>query len=99
MVSNQELKERLYEKRTGSDIKEYLECNTCKGSYGLQPGEKPEDYSSECECGGKLTYSRDISSPKKKTNYSLMIILVIAFLFIFIIVAIFAIIMYRSMMV
>ena len=98
MVSNQELQERLYEKRTSSDIKGYLVCDTCKGSYELQPGEKPEDYSSECECGGKLTYNRDISSPKKETNLSLIIILVIAFLFIFIIVAIFAIMMYRVMM-
>jgi hypothetical protein len=39
MVSNQELKEILQEKRTGSNIKGYLVCDRCKGSYELQPGE------------------------------------------------------------
>ena len=32
----------------------YLICDKCGGYYELQPGEKPEDFSNECECGGKL---------------------------------------------
>ena len=87
MVSNQELKERLYEKRTGSRTKEYLVCDTCKGSYELQPGEKPGDFSSECECGGKLTYNRDISSSDKDKRRNRIIlgaaIIVVFMVFVF----------------
>ncbi len=35
----------------------YLICDKCGGYYELQPGEKPEDFSNECECGGELFYS------------------------------------------
>jgi hypothetical protein len=35
----------------------YLICDKCGGYYELQPGEKPEDFSNECECGGELIYS------------------------------------------
>ncbi|NYB53107.1 MAG: hypothetical protein HVN35_11195 [Methanobacteriaceae archaeon] len=35
----------------------FLICDKCGGYYELQPGEKPEDFSSECECGGHLNYS------------------------------------------
>jgi flagellar basal body-associated protein FliL len=62
MVSNDEIKERFKEQRAGTNIKEYLVCNTCQGVYELQSGEKPEDFSDECECGGKLTYSKNISN-------------------------------------
>jgi hypothetical protein len=62
MVSNDEIKHRLNEQRTGTTIKEYLVCDTCQGVYELQSGEKPEDFSDECECGGKLTYSNNISN-------------------------------------
>lgn len=34
----------------------YLVCDNCEGYYELQAGEKPEDFSDECECGGKLSY-------------------------------------------
>ena len=68
MVSNQELKDRLREKKPGSDIKGYLVCDTCNGSYELKTGEKPEDYSPICECGGKLTYNQNISSPNIEKN-------------------------------
>lgn len=36
------------------DKKRYLVCGTCRGYYQLQKGEEPEDFSDECECGGKL---------------------------------------------
>ena len=92
MVSNQELKEKLYEKRTGSDIKEYLVCNTCKGSYELQPGEKPGDFSSECECGGQLIYNRNIpTSDKDKRRNKIILgaaIIVIFMVFVFPVLAI-----------
>lgn len=32
----------------------YLVCDTCRGYYQLQRGEEPEDFSDECECGGRL---------------------------------------------
>jgi hypothetical protein len=35
----------------------YLECDNCRGYYELQDGESPEDFN-ECECGGKLLYTR-----------------------------------------
>jgi len=38
----------------------YLICNKCGGYYELQPGEKPEDFSNECECGGELIYSDNL---------------------------------------
>lgn len=62
MVSNDEIKQRLHEQREETNIKEYLVCNNCQGTYELQPGEKPEDFSDKCECGGKLTYSKNISN-------------------------------------
>lgn len=37
----------------------YLECEKCRGYYELQQGESPEDFE-ECECGGKLKYSKKI---------------------------------------
>jgi len=32
----------------------FLVCNQCGGYYQLQSGESPEDFSLECDCGGKL---------------------------------------------
>ena len=34
----------------------YLVCNKCEGYYEIQPNESPDDFSDECECGGKLEY-------------------------------------------
>ncbi len=59
MVSNDELKQRLREKKEGKDINGYLICDTCHGSYELKPGEKPENFSSKCECGGQLRYTNN----------------------------------------
>ena len=74
MVSNQELKERLREKKSGPNATRYLVCDKCNGSYELQAGEKPEDYSPECECGGKLNYNRNISSSNKTSKLKNIII-------------------------
>lgn len=35
----------------------YLICDKCGGYYELQPGEAPENFSDQCECGGKLKFS------------------------------------------
>jgi len=35
----------------------YLICQKCKGYYKLQPGEKPEDFTDTCACGGNLRYA------------------------------------------
>lgn len=34
----------------------YLVCDKCHEYYKLQPGESPDDFLGECECGGKLQY-------------------------------------------
>ena len=34
----------------------YFVCEKCGSYYELQPGEKPEDFTDQCECGGKLNY-------------------------------------------
>jgi hypothetical protein len=39
----------------------YLICDKCGSYYKLQPGESPEDFTDECECGGKLFYEHDSS--------------------------------------
>lgn len=38
----------------------YLVCDSCGGNYELQPGEKPEDFTDECECGGKIRYVENL---------------------------------------
>lgn len=50
----------------------YLICDRCGGYYELQPGEKPEDFSNECECGGKLIYSDslDVIAESNENIYS-----------------------------
>lgn len=40
----------------------YLVCDKCGIYYELQPGESPDDFTDQCECGGKLFYEGD-SSP------------------------------------
>lgn len=42
------------EKSTQINMERYLVCDTCRGYYQLQEGEEPDDFSDECECGGKL---------------------------------------------
>lgn len=44
----------------------YLVCDACGGYYELQEGEKPEDYSDECECGGKLHYQESLEDPEEE---------------------------------
>ena len=38
----------------------YLICNDCKQYYELEPGEKPEDFSSKCSCDGLLVYKDNL---------------------------------------
>lgn len=53
MVSNDEISQRLRNKREGKPLN-YLVCNKCGGYYELQPGESSESFDLECECGGWL---------------------------------------------
>lgn len=71
MVSNNEIKQKLRIQKKGTNIDGYLICDTCQGSYELQPGEKPEDFSDECECGGNLTYLKNISNPNREEDTQL----------------------------
>lgn len=38
----------------------YMVCDKCNGYYKLQAGESPEDFTSRCECGGKLEYQDSV---------------------------------------
>ncbi|MDY9924319.1 zinc ribbon domain-containing protein [Methanobacterium sp.] len=38
----------------------YLVCDVCGGYYELQPNEKPDDFSDECECGGTLFHQASL---------------------------------------
>jgi hypothetical protein len=44
----------------------YLICKKCKSYYELKPGEKPEDFSCECECGAKIKFTKNFSDDKKE---------------------------------
>ncbi len=76
MVSNDKIKQLLLDKREGKNIKGYLVCDACHGSYELQPGEKPEDFSSKCECGGRLIHTKNISNPNNNENKKIKKILI-----------------------
>jgi len=39
----------------------YLVCDGCGGYYELQPDEKPDDFSDECECGGRLSHQSSLT--------------------------------------
>ena len=57
MVSNEEISQRLMNKREGKSPYGYLVCNKCGGYYELQPGESWKDFDLECGCGGQLVQS------------------------------------------
>jgi hypothetical protein len=46
----------------------YLICDKCGGYYEIQDGESPEDFSDECDCGGKLVYSESLESTYEDFN-------------------------------
>lgn len=59
--TNKEIKEKLKKIREKRESKPgYLVCDNCGGYYELQTGETPEDFSDECECGGKLGHYHDL---------------------------------------
>lgn len=61
-VSSEELKKKFREKRNiKSKNSGYLICDNCGGYYELEPGEAPDDFSDECECGGKLEYTKTVN--------------------------------------
>lgn len=46
----------------------YLVCNNCDGYYKLEPGESPNDFDNQCECGGKLIYTKTLPNPINKNK-------------------------------
>jgi hypothetical protein len=54
MVSNEEISQKLRNKREGKSLNSYLVCNNCGGYYELQQGESWKDFDTECQCGGQL---------------------------------------------
>ena len=63
MVSNEEISQRLKNRREGNPLKSYLVCSKCEGYYELQPGELPEQFNLDCECGGQLVQNATNSLP------------------------------------
>ncbi len=43
----------------------YLVCEKCGGYYKLKPGESPNKFSDNCECGGKLKYVENLKTTGK----------------------------------
>ena len=39
----------------------FLICNTCEGYYKLQEGELPDDFDTNCECGGSLEHTKNVN--------------------------------------
>jgi len=79
MVSSDEIKRRLADKRKGTSKSKniekssyktkntsrgYLICENCGGYYELQKGESPTDFG-ECECGGSLTHVKNLGEDKE----------------------------------
>lgn len=56
MVTNEQIRLRLRNKRDGISTDGYLVCDNCGGFYELLPGEKIEDFNCDCDCGGTLEY-------------------------------------------
>lgn len=47
----------------------YLICYNCYGYYKLESDESPEDFSSNCECGGNLEFTDSIDlNPKSESG-------------------------------
>jgi len=42
------------------DLSGFLVCDKCNEYYQLQPGESPDDFTGQCECGGKLKFYENI---------------------------------------
>jgi len=55
-------------KKTATDKKGYLVCKKCGGYYQLQSNESPDDFSSTCECGGKLKHLKNIDELNEESN-------------------------------
>ncbi|CDG65030.1 MAG: hypothetical protein PWQ15_1192 [Methanobacterium sp.] len=47
----------------------YLICESCGGYYQLKEGERVEDFSDECECGGKLFYTENLPETEEEEIY------------------------------
>jgi Na+/citrate or Na+/malate symporter len=60
MVSNEEIKKKI-ENKEEKPNNGHLICDKCQGSYELQQGEKLEDFTSECECGGNLRFVNNVN--------------------------------------
>ena len=57
--SNDSINELLQKRREiERSVPGFLVCNSCSGYYELQPDESPNDFSDECECGGRLIHQK-----------------------------------------
>lgn len=54
---DESLKKAVHDSQMEETIHQgYLVCNRCGGYYQLKPGESPDDFTNECQCGGKLEH-------------------------------------------
>ncbi|MEN6291422.1 MAG: zinc ribbon domain-containing protein [Methanobacterium sp.] len=61
-TQNYEISQKLKEHREKTKTKPgYLVCNSCGGYYELQPGEAPDDFSDECDCGGRFKHQKNLT--------------------------------------
>lgn len=61
-TQSHEISQKLKERREKTITKPgYLVCNSCGGYYELQPGENPDDYSDECDCGGRFKHQKNLT--------------------------------------
>ena len=51
---------RIMKPKKKIDNNGYLICDKCNGYYELKQGEAPDDFSDECECGGKLKHQKSL---------------------------------------
>jgi hypothetical protein len=51
--------------QTNRKINGYLVCNKCGAYYELKEGESPDDFTDECDCGGKLQHKKSLKTPMK----------------------------------
>jgi ribosomal protein L40E len=73
LVSSDEIKRKIAEKKNSSfkaktTSNGYLLCEKCGGYYELEPGESPDDFAGDCDCGGKLTHTKTIETETDLEN-------------------------------
>lgn len=51
--------------QTNRKFNGYLVCDKCGAYYELKESESPDDFTDECDCGGKLQHKKSLKTPMK----------------------------------